>query len=128
MPDPISQAQSSREDVTRYMLAFFANGKSLVIAFELFNFQASNEANPADRSKARAKALEAKQQLDLLNADCTGYLMGTGSVRPPDQPTVDAAVERTKKLATLLANRAKFDATLTIFNDVVTAVGVLNGN
>lgn len=128
MSDPVSHAQSSRDDVTLYMLAFFANGKSLVIAFELFNFQASNEANPADRSKARAKALEAKQQLDLLNADCTAYLTGAGLVRPPDQATVDAAVSRTETLATLLANQARFNATVTVFANVVAAVGVLNGN
>jgi hypothetical protein len=110
-----------------YIRAFRATAKICAQAMAMFKVLAEDATTAAARADARARRMQAEQELELVRALHDTVVDGDMTIHPPTAQQVAATLQLADDLAKISAEVKNFSAIVQIFEDVGTAFNAIHG-
>lgn len=123
---PKTMNECTPQEALAYLHTYLATVDVVSEAQSHFDSLATNAATATERSMYRAMSLEAERDLELLVNQRRAFLNGTSRINPPSQEMVDAMVERSRKVASIIAANQQASAVLKVCREAFDAFGALN--
>jgi hypothetical protein len=121
-----TQSECTPGEAMRYLRSYFATVDIVSDALSKYETLASDALTATTRSFFRAKALEARRDLELLTNQRRAFINDEAAIKPPAESVVANLEEMATGIAKLLAKEAKANAIIKIATDGLNAFNKLN--
>lgn len=111
-----------------YIRDYQATVKICAQAMAKFDVLAADSLTAADRADARARSMQADQQLQLIQELHDAVVDGSMTIEPPTTDQVDATLALADQLAKISAQEANFGVIVNIFEEALSEFNQIHGN